>query len=174
MALESPVPVIHICTSHMSSSFLILHNIRSIHNVGSIFRTADAAGVTRIYLTGYTPAPIDRFKRVRKDFTKVSLGAEHSVPWEARGNILALLRALKEKGISIIAVEQDAQSVDYTKVNVRGPAALVVGNEVRGLSKAVLKRCDTIAEIPMRGRKESLNVAVAAGVALFRIFGGRR
>lgn len=157
----------------MQGIFLILHNIRSIHNVGSIFRTADAAGVTRIYLTGYTPTPIDRFGRTRKDFAKVSLGAERSVPWKARKDIFALLQTLKREKVNIIAAEQNANAVDYRRVKVKTPAALIVGNEVAGLSKAVLKRCDTIAEIPMRGRKESLNVSVAAGIVLFQLTSGR-
>lgn len=162
--------------------FLILHNIRSVHNVGSIFRTADAIGVTTVYLTGYTPAPVDRFGRARKDFSKVSLGAEKSVPWESRKNISALLRELQASGIKIIAVEQDAGAIDYKKVhphtkrlfgvgvNVRTPTALIFGNEVLGIRKNVLKMCDGIVEIPMRGKKESLNVSVAAGIVLFRLF----
>lgn len=159
----------------MATVYLILHNIRSIHNVGSIFRTADAAGVTRIYLTGYTPAPIDRFGRTRRDFAKVSLGAEQSVPWEKRKNIIALLQRLKREGVGIVAVEQDADAVSYTKVKVRGPAVLIFGSEVKGISKVVLKQCDVIMEIPMRGKKESLNVSVAAGIVLFHLFsGGRR
>ncbi len=164
----------------MSSVYVILHNIRSVYNVGSIFRTADAIGVTKIYLTGYTPAPVDRFRRSRKDFSKVSLGAEKSVPWEAYKNIRALLRKLKAAGVKIIAVEQDGNAIDYKKVNphtkqvfgvgvkVRTSAALIFGNEVGGIPEKVLKLCDSIAEIPMRGRKESLNVSVAAGIVLFR------
>lgn len=154
--------------------FLILHNIRSIHNVGSIFRTADAAGVTKVYLTGYTPAPIDRFGRTRKDFAKVSLGAEQSVPWEARKDIFALLRALKAKGVQVIALEQDERAVLYRAVKVKTPAALIVGNETGGIPKRILRLCDSIAEIPMRGAKESFNVAVAAGIVLFHLVHGGR
>ena len=150
--------------------YIILHNIRSIHNVGSIFRTADAIGVTRIYLTGYTPAPIDRFGRARKDFSKASLGAEKSMQWEKRKNISALLLELKKGGTQIIAVEQSAHSIDYKKVRAKASAAVVLGNEVTGIPLKVLELCDCIAEIPMRGRKESLNVSVSAGVALFRFF----
>lgn len=150
--------------------WLILHNVRSAHNVGSIFRTADAIGVTRIYLTGYTPAPIDRFGRVRKDMLKVSLGAEKYVPWEVKRNLASLLRLLSAKGVSLIALEQDSRSVDYKKVKTKTPVALIMGSEVGGLSRTVLKLCDSIAEIPMRGHKESLNVSVAAGIALFRFF----
>ncbi len=154
----------------MKKILLILHNIRSVHNVGSIFRTADAVGVEKIYLTGYTPAPVDRFGRARKDFIKVSLGAEKTVPWEAHADTLKLVRTLKRKGVSIVALEQDARSVDYKKVRPVYPVALVVGNETEGISDEILTVCDVIAEIPMRGKKESLNVSVAAGVVLFRLF----
>ena len=156
--------------SNNTTIFLILHNIRSVYNVGSIFRTADAIGVTKIYLTGYTPAPVDRFGRPRKDFSKVSLGAEKNVPWATRKDIRALLRELRAEKIQVIGVEQDTHSVDYKKIKVRTHAALVLGNEVGGLPEGVLKLCDCVIEIPMRGGKESLNVAVAAGVAVFRLF----
>jgi len=149
--------------------YLVLHNIRSVHNVGSIFRTADAAGVEKIYLTGYTPAPTDRFGRRRKDFTKVSLGAENSVAWECRKDIHPLLRELRAKETRIIALEQNPRSIDYRKARVKGAVAVIVGNEVNGLPKSVLTHAETIAEIPMRGKKESLNVSVAAGIFLYAI-----
>lgn len=153
---------------------VILHNIRSVYNVGSIFRTADAAGVGRIYLTGYTPAPVDRFGRARKNFAKVSLGAEKSVPWEERRSVLALIRELKEKRVMVVALEQDARSVDYTIARARRNTALIAGNETEGLPKHILKLCDVVAEIPMRGAKESLNVSVAVGIALFHFVHGKR
>ena len=156
--------------SDMSEVYLILHNIRSVYNVGSMFRTADAIGVTKLYLTGYTPAPIDRFGRARKDVTKVSLGAEKTVAWGSRKNVRKLLHELKGEGLSLIALEQDARSIDYKKARPTFPAALIVGNEVTGLSRSILQLCDTVVEIPMRGKKESLNVSVAAGIALFRLF----
>lgn len=146
---------------------IILHNIRSIHNVGSIFRTADAAGVSKIYLTGYTPAPIDRFGRPRKDLAKVSLGAEKSVEWEACPQILPLLKRLKKIGVKIISVEQDGKSVDYLKLKLPPRLAFIFGNEVEGVSPEILKESDLICEIPMFGAKESLNVSVTAGIILF-------
>lgn len=148
--------------------YLILHNIRSAHNVGSIFRTADAAGVSKIYLTGYTPAPLDRFGRARKDLAKVSLGAEEYVPWEHFEDAEAAIAVLKKAGAEIIAVEQAAGSVDYKKVRPSGAAAFIFGSEVGGIPASLLKKCDRVCEIPMRGKKESLNVAVAAGIILFR------
>ncbi len=149
---------------------LVLHNIRSCHNVGSIFRTADAVGVSKIFICGETPSPIDRFGRARKDIAKVSLGAEKSVEWEYVKDIHELLTNLKKEKYSIFALEQDERSVDYRKVKVGKLSLLILGNEVNGISKDILDKCDEIIEIPMRGEKESLNVAVSAGVALFSIW----
>lgn len=154
--------------SNKKEVFLILHNIRSAHNVGSIFRTAEAAGASRIYLTGYTPAPVDRFGRDRKDIAKSALGAEKLLPWETRKNLNNLIEKLKKEKIAIIAVEQSKKSTDHKKIKMKGKTAVILGNEVTGLSGSVLKKCDIVAEIPMKGKKESLNVSVAAGVFLFR------
>jgi tRNA G18 (ribose-2'-O)-methylase SpoU len=150
---------------------LILHNIRSVHNVGSIFRTADAAGISRIILSGYTPPPIDRFGLPRKDFAKVSLGAEHTIPWEQTKTFTTAVKKLKKENYHVVAVEQDKKSVSVFdfKLPKNIPVALVLGNEVLGLSPSALKLCDVIVEIPMRGKKESLNVSVAAGIAMFAI-----
>src|ERR1700690_1096716 len=95
----------------MQACVLVLHNIRSVHNVGSIFRTADAAGVSRIILSGYTPAPVDRFGRARKDFSKVSLGTEKTVSWEQTKQLTPALKKLKKEGYKLIAIEQDKKSV---------------------------------------------------------------
>jgi tRNA G18 (ribose-2'-O)-methylase SpoU len=152
-------------------NILILHNIRSVSNVGAIFRTADAAGVDKIYLTGYTPAPLDRFGRKRADFTKSALGSEEFVPWEQKKMISPLLAALQKDKFFIIAIEQDKKSVDYKKVKLKNKNAFLVGPEVAGIPKSILQKCDVIAEIPMQGKKESLNVSVALGIALYRIRG---
>ncbi len=154
--------------SNKKEIFIILHNIRSVHNVGAIFRTAEAAGVSKIFLTGYTPAPIDRFGRWRKDIAKSALGAEKMLLWESRQNTASLLKNLKKEKFKIIAVEQSPKSVDYKKIRIKNKTAIIFGNEVTGLSPAVLRKCDVVAEIPMKGRKESLNVSVAAGIFLFR------
>ncbi len=152
---------------------IILDNIRSTHNVGSIFRTAETVGVSHIYCLGTTPAPVDRFGRNRKDIAKVSLGAEQLVPWEYVGQeqSAGLIRKLKKEGFQLIALEQDGRSVDYKKVVVNGKAVIILGNEVGGVSKELLESADVIAEIPLKGKKESLNVSVAAGVALFCLLG---
>ncbi len=149
--------------------YLILHNIRSIYNVGSIFRTADAAGISKIYLTGYTPTPLDRFGRKRNDIAKVALGAEENIPWEHKKNIAELLKSFKKEKVFIVAVEQSKKSINYKKIKIRSKTAILFGNEVRGVSKTILDKCDVIAEIPMSGKKESLNVAVSVGVAVFSI-----
>ncbi len=148
---------------------LVLHNIRSAHNVGSVFRTADAVGVSKIYLAGYTPTPVDRFGRARKDIQKTALGSEKTMSWEHVPQVSILIKRLRKEDFYIICVEQSKQSVDYKIVRPKQKTALIFGNEVRGLSSVVLKKCDIIAEIPMKGKKESLNVAVAAGIVLFRI-----
>ncbi len=150
---------------------LVLHNIRSIQNVGAIFRTADAIGVSKIYLTGYTPAPTDRFGRKRKDFTKSALGAENFVAWESR-EIVELLEQFKKEGVEVVALEQSLKAVDYKKFKLSFPTALILGNEVDGIPQEIIAQCDSIIEIPMHGRKESLNVSVAAGVVLYRLLDG--
>lgn len=155
----------------MKNIILILHNIRSVENVGAMFRTADAAGINKIYLTGYTPAPLDRFGRKRGDMAKSALGAEEFVKWEQKKSILPLLTKLKTEDFKIIAIEQDKKSKDYKKVRLGVKNAFIVGTEVTGIPKNILKKCDIIAEIPMHGKKESLNVSVALGIALFRILG---
>ena len=154
-----------------SENILIIYNVRSVTNVGAMFRTADAAGINKIYLTGYTPTPLDRFGRIRKDMAKSALGAENFVAWEYEKNILSLIRKLKSEGYLIISIEQDEKSVNYKKVKLKNKNAFIVGAEITGIPQNVLKKCDIIAEIPMKGKKESLNVSVACGIALFRILG---
>ncbi len=153
----------------MKETAVILHNIRSVYNVGALFRTCDAAGITKIYITGYTPTPIDRFNRPRKDFAKSALGAEHTVAWEYFKTPMNVIKKLKKEGFEIVAFEQSKNSVDYKKVSLKNKTVFLVGNEVTGITKSLLKLCDVIAEIPMKGKKESLNVSVAFGIALFRI-----
>lgn len=149
---------------------VVLDNIRSTFNVGSIFRTADGLGVGKIILCGTTPAPIDRFGRERKDITKVSLGAEKNIPWRHEDNTLSVIKKLKKDSYQIVAIEQAEKASDYKKVKLnKDKIVFVMGAEVEGVSSQVLKIADIIAEIPMLGQKESLNVSVSFGVALFRI-----
>lgn len=146
---------------------VLLHNVRSAHNVGAIFRTAEAAGAERVFLSGYSPTPFDRFGRPRSDVSKAALGAEKFLAWEYAGKPATLLRRLRAEGWCVVGVEQDARAVDYRSYRENKPTLFIFGNEVRGLSKQLRDACDSIVEIPMRGRKESLNVSVAAGIVLF-------
>jgi 23S rRNA (guanosine2251-2'-O)-methyltransferase len=170
---------------------LLLDNIRSVHNVGSIFRTAETLGISRIYCSGTTPTPVDRFAGKRKDFAKVALGAEDLVEWEHVGGLfdlagkvvdcVGLVRSLKKEGFEVIALEQNKNSVDYKSIKLKAKAnensnrgaiiktLIILGNEVEGVSPRLLKLSDVIAEIPLKGKKESLNVSVAAGIFLYRL-----
>jgi len=151
-------------------AYLILHNIRSGQNVGSLFRTADAAGIKKIFLIGYTPTPLDKFERPVKEIAKTALGAEKTIPWETC-SFEDCVSKLKKENVQIVAIEQSETSVPYREVSVQFPVAFVLGNEATGLEPEVLRHCDVIAEIPMKGGKESLNVSVAGGIALFHILG---
>jgi len=154
-------------------SVAILDNLRSVHNVGSIFRTANAVGMEKIYLCGTTPTPLDKNGARRKDFAKVALGAEDTVKWEYVENTSDCVKKLKEENYFVIALEQNRNSVDYKEVSVYGveKTAFVIGAEVVGVSPDVLEQTNVIAEIPMIGTKESLNVTIAFGVAVYRILG---
>ena len=153
----------------MYSKLVILDSIRSAHNVGSIFRTSDGAGVEHIYFCGYTPCPTDRFGRVQPEIAKTSLGASVSVPWTGVtvGEESALFQKLKDDGYTIVAVEQAPEAVLLLEFIVPKKVAYILGNEIEGVSKAFLEAADVILEIPMRGSKESLNVASALAVAVY-------
>ena len=140
---------------------VILDNIRSLYNVGSIFRTADGIGVAKIFLCGITGYP------PQVDISKTALGAEESVVWEYRENVLEVIENLKLKGFQIVMLEQTEGAISYEDFKAQGPVALVVGNEVDGVSDAIIPFCDQAIEISMRGIKNSLNVAVAFGVVGF-------
>ena len=148
---------------------LVLHDIRSAQNVGALFRTADAVGITKIYLSSITPGPIDRFGRARSDIAKTALGAEKSIPSEHYEDVGVLIEKYKNDEYTIVAIEQSESSVDYKKVEKTEKMVFILGNEVEGLPKEVVNYVDIVAEIPMAGEKESLNVSVAAGIVLFRI-----
>jgi tRNA G18 (ribose-2'-O)-methylase SpoU len=151
--------------------YVLLDNIRSLYNVGSIFRTSDGALVRKLYLCGFTPHP------PRKEIEKTALGATATVPWEYHRNPLDPLRTLKQQGVRICVLEQTTSSIPYTSVTREAfPLCLVIGNEITGVSPEVIAEGDLAAEIPMHGTKQSLNAAVAYGVAVFellRIWNGR-
>src|SRR3990167_7172623 len=148
---------------------LLLDNIRSIQNVATIFRTADAVGIEKIYLCGITPSPLDEFGRKRQQFTKISLGAEDSVAWEKCKQSYLVLNSLKISGYKIFAIEQHKKSIPYFKAVMpkNKKIVFILGHELKGISGRVLKRVDKILEIPMFGKKQSLNVAIAAAIVIF-------
>lgn len=142
---------------------LLAHNIRSLWNVGSFFRTADAFGVEKIYLTGYTGQP------PRKEITKTALGAEEFVPWEHHEDPVEVVRPLRKEGWQIVALEQVGGSVELGSFEPELNVLLIVGHELDGVPGSLLALADAIIEIPMQGKKESLNVSVALGVALAHV-----
>jgi len=156
---------------------LILDNPRSAYNVGALFRTADGAGVAHVYLVGITPKPAQVGQLYRtlaeKTLAKTALGAEGAIPWTHVKTLSPLIRRLKAAGTEIVALEEGEgiESIDYrdwqpkSGVNV----ALLVGNEVEGMGTKALTLADTVIYLPMRGTKRSLNVSVAAGIALYHL-----
>lgn len=151
----------------------LLHNVRSMHNVGAIFRTADATGIEKIYLCGITPKPLDEFGKIRQPITKVALGAESTVAWEYHRKTHELIERFKKQGYTIFAVEQHPKSKPFYSVHLSpqqlAQTVLIFGHERTGISPAILKRVDKILEIPMLGQKESLNVSVAFGILVFSL-----
>ena len=148
----------------MAKIYVICHNIRSRHNVGSIFRTADAAGVAKIFLCGITPVP------PHSNIEKVSLGAEKFVEWEKCKETWRVIDELKKEGVEIISLEQAKNSISLKDFKTsRKNIALILGEEVKGLPKSILDRSDKIIQIPMHGKKESLNVATAFGIAVYKL-----
>ncbi|MCI0695886.1 RNA methyltransferase [candidate division KSB1 bacterium] len=141
----------------------VLDNIRSLHNVGSIFRTADAAGAGKLYLCGMTGTP------PRQEIRKAALGAEETVAWEYFHQTSDAVAKLKSEGYYLIALENAPNSVDYRRAAYQFPLALIIGHEYNGISPDILARCDAVISLPMRGVKISLNVAVAFGVAAYEI-----
>ncbi len=142
---------------------VILDNIRSMHNVGSVFRTADAFLVEAIFLCGFTPQPPHR------DIHKTALGATETIDWIYFATTVEAVNAVKEKGYKIFAIEQVEKSVSLEKFSSTEKIAVVFGNEVEGVSNEVLPLCDGYIEIPQLGMKHSLNISVAAGIVLWEI-----
>ncbi|MEK7562573.1 MAG: TrmH family RNA methyltransferase [Patescibacteria group bacterium] len=143
--------------------YVVCDNIRSLENIGSIFRTADALGVKKIFLGGISGQP------PHHKISKTGLGAEKTIPFEYCKQTWRLIDRLKKDKIYIVALEQDRNAVEYTKFEPKFPLALIIGNEVKGISKKILSKADKIIYLPMYGKKESLNVSVAFGVAGYRI-----
>lgn len=159
----------------MRDIILIAHNLRSCHNVGSLFRTADGLGVKKLILSGYSPHPARSFERrlphevakVTKQIQKTALGAEKSVPWNWHHDVSDVLNKLKKDGFVIAALEQTEDAKELPKYHPPQKIALVLGRETEGLEPEVLEACDIALEIPMLGKKESYNVVQAAAMALY-------
>lgn len=147
----------------MSEIYLILHNIRSLYNVGSLFRTADGAGVRKIFLTGFTGTP------PRKEIHKTALGAELSVPWEHHWELEPVLQMLRDQRVQLVGVERSLESQHYLRVPYCAAVAFILGNEVWGVEPEVMEQVDTLVHIPMYGQKQSLNVAVCGGILLYGV-----
>ncbi|OGZ65962.1 MAG: hypothetical protein A3D34_01690 [Candidatus Staskawiczbacteria bacterium RIFCSPHIGHO2_02_FULL_33_16] len=143
--------------------YIICDNIRSLENIGSIFRTADALGVAKIFLCGISGKP------PHHKISKTALGAEKTIPFEYHKQSWRLIEKLRKDNIFIVALENNRKGIIYTDFRPKFPLALIVGNEVKGISKKILKKTDKIIYLPMRGKKESLNVSVAFGVAGYHI-----
>lgn len=154
---------------------VIAHNIRSAHNVGSIFRTCEGFGADTLYLTGYTPypkAPGDQrlphlIERLEKKINKTAIGAEKLVPFEHEPDVISLLTELKQSGYRIVGLEQADNAVAMNDFTPPKTCALLLGEEVQGIPEEAQKLCDHFVEIPMCGQKQSFNVAVAAGIAMY-------
>jgi tRNA G18 (ribose-2'-O)-methylase SpoU len=144
--------------------YVILNSIRSSYNVGSIFRTSDGAMIKKLFLCGYTPHP------PKKEILKTALGSTESVEWEFVEDAKEVISKLKADGVKICALEQTTNSrVHYSIDNNEFPIALIVGNEISGVSEELIKMCDFSIEIPQYGIKQSLNVAVAYGISIFEL-----
>lgn len=154
---------------------LILHDIRSCHNVGSLLRTAEGLGVNKVYFTGYTPYPQkERDSRlphlavkITSQISKTALGAEKLVLWDTHSDVEQLIAELKESGIHIIALEQTSDATPLPTYTPANKIAVVLGREVEGIESSILKLADTTVVIPMYGKKESFNVVQAAAMCLY-------
>jgi len=151
----------------LEMKYLILENIRSAHNVGAMFRTADGAGVDKIFLVGYTPTPIDRFGRPQSEIVKTSLGACDVISWEQFKTSREVVEQLQGEGCTVAAVELTEGSVPLKDFSVPDKVAYLMGNEVTGVEEETMKLCDVVVDLPMLGVKESLNVATTAGIVMY-------
>jgi tRNA G18 (ribose-2'-O)-methylase SpoU len=143
---------------------VMVDNIRSLYNVGSIFRTSDGAMIQKLILAGFTPYP------PRKEIEKTALGSTKSVPWEYTKHPVEAIQELKERGYKICCLELTDKSIPYDEIKSSDfPLCLVIGNEIAGVTKEIIELCDLAIEIPMYGIKQSLNVAVAYGIAVFEL-----
>ena len=148
---------------------LLLYNIRSVYNTAAIFRTAECLGVSKIWLSGYTPAPIDRFGRPRNGFHKVALGTEREIEWEEMSKVEELIKLKKAENFQVIGLEQSSKSVPLKSFKSSQNILLIPGTETIGLDKDVQGMCEILVEIEQVGNKESLNVHSATSIALWKL-----
>ncbi len=161
---EKRIPLAELSGKNRIPVAVLVDNVRSLYNVGSIFRTSDGAMVERLILSGYTPRP------PRKEIEKTALGATNSVPWDYVASPFHALDALRADGYRLCVLELTNQSVPYFSARKADfPLCLIIGNEITGVSKEIVAECDLGFEIPMYGTKQSLNVAVAYGIAIFEL-----
>lgn len=154
----------HLLSGHQTHPiFIIVENVRSLFNVGAIFRSADGVNASGIYLTGFTGRP------PRKEINRVALGADETVPYLYERDTLTVIQYLKTQNVQVIALEKTPTSVPYHTFDYQQPVAVVVGNEVEGVSPQTREACDHIVHIPMCGQKVSLNVSVASGIILYEL-----
>ena len=147
--------------------YLIIENVRSAYNVGAMFRTADGAGIAKIFLVGYTPTPIDRFGRVQSEISKTSLGASETIAWESADTSVAVIAKLQSEGFIAVAIEQSLAAISLKNFVVPEQVVYIMGSEVTGVTAETLDAVDQVVDIPMLGAKESLNVSVAAGIVMY-------
>lgn len=160
----------------MRKIVLIAHNLRSTHNVGSLLRTSEGLGVQKVYLTGYTPYPLEKLDprlphialKLDKQIHKTALGAETMQSWSHKDDVIQLLRTLKTEGYTLCAIEQAQQSISLPTFIAPEKVAIIVGREVEGLEEEILRQVDAVLEIPMFGKKESFNVVQAAAMGLYQ------
>ena len=143
--------------------YAVVENVRSLFNVGALFRTADGVRASGLYLTGFTGCP------PRKEIRRVALGAEDTVPWQYEPDSYVVIEGLKAQGVQVVALEQTSESVDYRPFQYHMPVAFVVGHEVEGVRPETVAICDGVVEIPMLGEKASLNVSVAGGIMFYEL-----
>lgn len=161
----------------MNKIILIVHNIRSTYNIGSILRTADGFGVQKVFFTGYSPYPKTLndarlphiADKLDKQIHKTALGAEKTIDWEYADNPIVVIEKLKKRNMLIVGLEQNEKSRKINEVKYSQDVAILIGEEVNGIEDRLLKMLDEIIEIPMNGQKESFNVSVATGIALYAL-----
>lgn len=159
----------------MRKIYVIAHDMRSCHNVGSLLRTCEGLGIEKVYFTGYTPYPISAHdtrlphiaRKIDQSIRKTALGAEGLIAWEHAESVTALLATLRESGTQIVALEQSKTSIPLPGFHPSAQVALLLGREVEGIDPTLLALCDATVEIPMFGKKESFNVVQAAAMALY-------